>query len=450
MDTMNKRPIAIDLFSGAGGLSLGFEQAGFDIVAAVEVDPVHAAVHEYNFPKTAVIPSSISKLNGKIIREQSGIGSREIDVVIGGPPCQGFSLIGQRALDDPRNSLVKEYVRIVNELSPRYFLFENVKGLTVGRHRQILDELVAEFESLGYIIRSPWRVLNAVNYGIPQDRERLFLLGARHGEVTPDYPVPFTVPASTENNLSLLEECPTCEDALGDLPDAESFEELLVSDSVLVEVWGEPLKYAAELRCIGQDVWHYGYRREWNPQLLTCSARTNHTEITRRRFAKTESGNVEPISRFFKLSKEGVSNTLRAGTDSARGAFTSPRPIHYEKNRCITVREMARLHGFPDWFRLHGTKWHGARQVGNAVPPPLGRAIASEFIKSLGANPSRPAEVLNLGDPVLLRMDMTQAAKYWGVEVPIGKRNTKSGARKRKQEEIEGVKGKEMGACANG
>jgi len=444
MDIAGYRPIAVDLFAGAGGLSLGFEQAGFDVVAAIEIDPIHAATHEYNFPNSAVIPSSISDLDAEAIRERSKIGAREIDIVVGGPPCQGFSLIGQRVLDDPRNSLVREFVRIVKELSPRYFLFENVKGLTVGGHRQILDELVAEFESLGYDIKTPWRVLNAVNFGTPQDRERLFLLGARNGVSAPDYPSPFTVAPSAEDNLSFLAESPSCGDALGDLPDAESFEDLVDNDSVSVRQWRKPSDYAAEMRCLDEDAWHYGYRRKWEPKLLTSSARTNHTEISRRRFSRTPPGSVEPISRFFKLAREGVSNTLRAGTDSARGAFTSPRPIHYERDRCITVREMARLHGFPDWFRFHKTKWHGARQVGNAVPPPLGRAIAAEFVNALGIEPSRPTETLSLGDPELLAMDMTRAGDYWGVDIPIGKRDRKSGAKKRRQEEIEALRGKEV------
>lgn len=110
------RPIGVDLFSGAGGMSLGFEQAGFDVVAAVELDPVHAAVHKFNFPDCAILPRSVTEVSGDDIREAAGIGDRPVDVVFGGAPCQGFSLIGQRALDDPRNSLVKDFVRIVREL----------------------------------------------------------------------------------------------------------------------------------------------------------------------------------------------------------------------------------------------------------------------------------------------------------------------------------------------
>ena len=129
---------------------------------------------------------------------------------------------------------------------------------------------------------------------------------------------------------------------------------------------GEPSTYARQMRCADRAAWGYGYIRNWDLNVLTSSARTDHTAISRRRFAATSGGDTEPISRFLKLKADGLSNTLRAGTDSARGAFTSPRPIHYEYARCITVREMARLHGFPDWFRLHSTKWHGARQVGDA------------------------------------------------------------------------------------
>ena len=165
--------------------------------------------------------------------------------------------------------------------------------------------------------------------------------------------------------------------------------------------------------------------------------RTGHTEISRRRFAATPEGAVEPVSRFFKLPADGVCNTLRAGTDSARGAFTSPRPIHYEHPRCITVREMARLHGFPDWFRLHRTKWHGAREVGNSVPPPLARAVAQEVARAAGAPRIVPDRVLALGDEGLLGFDMSRAARYWRISVPIGRRDRKSGARKRSQAEVE-------------
>lgn len=418
-----RRPIAVDLFAGAGGLSLGFEQAGFDVVAAVELDPVHACVHQFNFPQCAVLPRSISAVSGKDIRAAAGLAEgTPVDVVVGGAPCQGFSLMGQRALDDPRNALARDFIRIVRELQPSYFVFENVKGLTVGKHRQFLKEIIKELSNSGYTIIHPWEVLNAKDYGVPQSRERLFLIGSKEGRPLPVYP-------------SKLERTVTCAEALDDLPDAERFEQLLFGDEVRAGYLAEPKGYSALMRCSSKAGWKYGYQRKWSQETLTSSRRAQHTTLSRRRFAQTEPGSVEPISRFFRLSADGVSNTLRAGTDAARGAFTSPRPIHYQYARCVTVREMARLHGFPDWFRFHETKWHGARQIGNSVPPPLAFAIAHQITQSLSIVPHRPTEVSALGDRTLLTMDMSSAAKYWGIPNPIGKRDRKSAYRKRKQSE---------------
>jgi DNA (cytosine-5)-methyltransferase 1 len=433
---MMGRPVGIDLFAGAGGLSLGFEQAGFNVAAAVEIDPIHACVHAFNFPDCAVIPRSVTGLSGAEIREAAKIGDQPVDVVFGGAPCQGFSLMGQRALDDPRNSLVKEFVRIVAELEASYFVFENVKGLTVGRHKAFLEELIAAFQEIGYAVRLPWKVLNASSFGVPQDRERLILMGCKLGLPLPEYPAPMTV-AAGRAKVKGLPFGPSCRDALDDLPDAEQFPALVDRDDVRTDAWGPPSAYARLLRGLDDSSWGFGQPRRWDSNLLTSSLRTDHTIISRRRFAETEEGQAEAISRFFKLPADGVSNTLRAGTDSARGAFTSPRPIHYRVARCVTVREMARLHGFPDWFRFHGTKWHGARQIGNAVPPPLARAVAGTVMEALGVSPQRLNQAVDLGDPALLRMDMSGASAHWGIETPIGRRDRKSGARKRKQDEIE-------------
>lgn len=427
------------MFAGAGGMSLGFEQAGFDVAAAVEIDPIHCAIHKFNFPDCAVIPKSVAGLSGDEIRRLADLEGREIDCVFGGPPCQGFSMIGHRVLDDPRNSLVMDFVRIVAELDAKTFVFENVKGLTVGKHREFLDELVAAFDARGYQVRLPWRVLNAACYGVPQHRQRLILFGAKKGLDVPDYPLAITNPADGKRNIQGLPSGPTCQDALGDLPDAERFETLNETDVVKTTAFKTPSNYAAEMRCMTNDAWHFGQIRDWTPEFLTSSARTVHTAISRGRFSATAQGEVEPISRFFKLPPKGLSNTLRAGTDGARGAFTSPRPIHYDYDRCITVREMARLHGFPDWFRFHATKWHGARQIGNAVPPPLARAIASEVVRALGVTLEPTSGIQQLGDTTFLYMEMTEAAEHFGVAKPSSKRDRKSGAKKRKQSEIEAV-----------
>lgn len=248
--------------------------------------------------------------------------------------------------------------------------------------------------------------------------------------------MPLTIRADKAAMLD-LPPSPTCLDALSDLPDASAFSSLLSTDEVETQQYAPPSAYARQMRCISKDAWHYGIPRLWSPEILTSSARTFHSEISERRFSETAPGSVEPISRFFKLHPHGVSNTLRAGTDAARGAFTSPRPIHYHYPRCITVREMARLHGFPDWFRFHKTKWHGARQIGNSVPPPLARAVASAVITAMGIAPQTVAPPIPLGDPTLLSREMSHAAAFWGIPCPLQKRDRKSGATKRTQSQTE-------------
>ena len=399
--TIKRRPVGIDLFSGAGGLSLGFEQAGFDIAAAIEIDPIHCAIHEYNFPYSKAICASVVDVTGEDIRHSANLVNVDIDVVCGGAPCQGFSLIGKRALDDPRNQLVFHYVRLVKELQPRYCVFENVKGLTLGKHAGFLEELIAALSEAGYDVVLPYLVLNAADFSVPQDRRRLFLVGARRGLAIPDYP------NSVERRTSVW-------DAIGDLPDADCFNELSTVDSVRAD-WTTKAAYARRLRGLDPDPADYGYRREFDPDLLSSSLRTGHTELSQSRFLATLHGKTEPVSRFRKLLPDGLCNTLRAGTDSARGAFTSPRPIHPFLPRVITVREAARLHSYPDWFRFHSTKWHGFRQIGNSVPPLLARAVANQITKALGVKPSKPEIVLQSGEPDLLSFDMGDAARYFQV-----------------------------------
>lgn len=429
--TNRVRPIAVDLFSGAGGLSLGFEQAGFDISTAIDIDPVHCATYAFNFPRTSVICASVQNLTGREIRERAGLGDLQIDCVFGGAPSQGFTTMGARVADDPRNALVGDFFRLVYELSPRAFVFENVKGITMGDHRQWLFHQIAMFELTGYEIRTEFKILNAAHFGVPQSREHFFLFGVRHDEKLPRYPNPKFDAAGKRPVGFDVPVGPTARDALGDLPDADQFEMLRDSDAVEISNWGPRSAYASELRCETAADWHLGYPREWDPSLLTSSARTEHNETSRLRFAQTRPGAVERTSRFFKLDPAKVSNTLRAGTDAARGAFSSPRPIHHEYPRCITVREMARLHGFPDWFRFHATKWNGARQVGQAVPPPLARAVAGEVIQTLGFKPTPPLATLPMQDPILLTFNSTDAAKLFGVTPQLGKRTRKSASKKR-------------------
>jgi len=310
-------------------------------------------------------------------------------------------MIGKRALDDQRNQLVFHYVRLVKELEPKFCVFENVKGLTLGKHAQFLDELIEALGAVGYKVLLPYRVLNAADFGVPQDRRRLFLIGARSDQRLPTYPNPVV------DRTSVWQ-------ALGDLPDADEFPELIDSDSIATH-WVSTALYARRLRGLVRDPKNFGYERVFDPNVLTSSLRTEHTAVSQQRFLATEHGQTEPISRFKKLHPDGLCNTLRAGTDSARGAFTSPRPIHPFKLRVITVREAARLHSYPDWFRFHATKWHGFRQIGNSVPPLLGRAVAEQIVEALGHSPEKPKRTLRLGHESLLTFQMWRAAQHFGV-----------------------------------
>jgi DNA (cytosine-5)-methyltransferase 1 len=425
-------------------MSLGFEQAGFDVVAALEYDPVHAAVHKFNFPRAAIICADANEVTKEMLREAIVEGlckhgrkdfEGEVDVVFGGPPCQGFSTIGKRRVDDERNSLVNRFAYFVRSLRPRYFVMENVPGIATGTHSSILAELRGAFGSEYLVL--PHSILNAADFGAPQDRRRLILMGHRLDQRPQSYPKPTVrrvqkrsgdTPRTSEVQLELtshgsaLPTGPTVGQAIGDLPDLDMFQTLLNTDEVQLpdemtaKMAAKASPYARRLRGVDQDPRDLGYGRKWDPTLLTSSLRTTHTDESIRRFKSTECGETEKISRFYKLDPNGLCNTLRAGSGSERGAFTSPRPLHPRIPRVISVREAARLHGFPDWFRLHRTKWHGFRQIGNAVPPPLARALATEIVRALGILP-RPGCDISLGDIELLGMNRLQAASKLAVNV---------------------------------
>lgn len=328
-DSKDGRPVAVDLFAGAGGLSLGFEQAGFDVVSAVEFDPIHAATHAHNFPHTAVICRDIRELSGSEIRSAAGLGRRAIDAVVGGPPCQGFSQIGHRMLDDPRNALVFHFVRLVDELRPRTLVMENVPGMAAGPHAAFVSELVGAFGEIGYRLCLPYRILNASSYGVPQDRRRLFLIGARRDVKLPDYPMPRTRPplrpsdSAEDFNLDDLPITPTVLDAIRDLPDIDEFDDLFQSDWLRMKLRGGS-EYARILRGDQEDPTDLSYPRGRDNRLQTGFLRARHTEESRRRFQETVPGSTEPISRFLRLNPSGLSNTLRSGTASDRGAFGLP------------------------------------------------------------------------------------------------------------------------------
>ena len=353
---MQGKPVAIDLFAGVGGLSLGFEAAGFDVRVAVESDNAAAETYGLNFPQTKVIPNKIEGISGELIR---AVGEIEggVEVVFGGPPCQGVSTGGKRLLEDPRNALFLEFARIVKELQPKYFVLENVQGLLQGRMRSLLDGFISSVEADYYQVIKPVQVLNAADFGVPQRRNRVFVIGYKRGTPEPGYPVRPYAP-----RISVW-------DAISDLPEPGMIGD---SSGVFYGELGQPTPYSSLLSSL-LKVWHFS--RE-TPFGIDGFQITEHSAKTVKRFGLVKPGTFDKVSRFYRLHKDGISSTLRAGTGPDKGSFMAPRPIHPSTDRCITVREAARLQSFPDWFQFHETKWHSFLQIGNAVPPLLARAVA--------------------------------------------------------------------------
>lgn len=411
-----RRPVAIDLYAGAGGLSYGAERAGFDVVAAAEFDPVHALVHRYNMPNTPVLCRDLGKgtpqeVAAEILRyAQAGMLEHgrtdeelSIDAIIGGPPCQGFSVGGVRDSGDERNNQFLRFVDLVVEIKPRVFCLENVAGLLEPRFEELRNEAARRLTvDGGYELNGFDHVVNAASFGVPQNRRRVLILGSRSAGV----PV-LESPSSSRVTVA---------DAFDGLPEVAKYRRLLTTDEVplddedVTRLLGASSPYAQTLVGVAVDSADLGAPRRYDPTLLTCSLRTVHTRKTVQRFARTPQGEAEKVSRLFRLSLDGQARTLRAGTGADRGSHTSPRPIHPIKNRVITVREAARLHGYPDWFRFNTTNWHGHRQVGNSVPPPLAAAAGRALVAALGIDGvTRPDNIVTLGDPAWLSFNGKQA-----------------------------------------
>lgn len=339
-------------------MSLGFQLAGFDVSSAFDSNVIDVAMHQANFPTCRSMEVDLRAVDGRDIRALAGIGHRStIDVVFGGPPCQGFSYGGKRNIADPRNHLLVRFGALVASLRPRYFVMENVPGLLANKARPFLHQCLDQVTSAGYEVVEPLTVLDAFAFGVPQRRRRLFVLGCQAGERPPVYPTSAAPQASVR-------------DAIEDLTDIHRRRELVVNDRYLGRT-PPPRRYA---RALGRD----SDGADGATTGLGGCGVTAHSEEVLIRFAALRPGEQDPVSRFHRLDWDGIAPTLRAGA----GSFTAPRPVHPEHPRCITAREAARLHSLPDWFELNHAKWHAFRQVGNSVPPMLARAVACEVAKA--------------------------------------------------------------------
>ena len=330
----------VDLFSGAGGLELGFEEVGFDIKFSTDFDEYCEKVHKMNRPKIPFLRMDIRKLDEKILSKYI---SGEVDVLVGGPPCQGFSTIGKRISSDPtkryqadsRNTLFKEYIRVLKYLKPKFFLMENVEGLVTRDHGAIFEEIKQTFKSTGYDFN--YVILNAADYGVPQIRNRIFFYGNR-------VDIKMTPPKQTNSEKGKNTWC-TVGDAIGDLAN-------IADDKSINHV---ALKHG-EINV---------RRYELIPEGGRLPEHNLPPELYRKNFGNT----------FKRLHRNKPSLTMVPG----HNAF----PIHPWLNRSLTVREAARIQTFPDDYIFVGPRDKQCMQVGNAVPVKMAKAWAKQIKKEL-------------------------------------------------------------------
>lgn len=349
------KPKVIDLFAGVGGFSLGFENAGFDIILANEYDESIADSYKLNHPNTEMIIADITSLP---IEDTFLNYVGNVDVIIGGPPCQGFSQKGQRkVINDERNFLFKHYVKVVTFVKPQYFVMENVPNLLTTNNGLFKKEIVDLFEDIGYSLCTG--ILNASDFGVPQNRNRAVIIGKL---------------GATPLNLPMPVDYKTCIwDAISDLAYLNS---------------GEGLEQSTYALPIQSD--YQALLRDCSTVLYNHKA-TNHSELAIRRLklippnGGKENLPKEHLTRsiysgtWTRMRKEEISVTITTRFDTpSSGKFTHPF-LH----RAITVREAARIQSFPDTFRFINTKGSQMKQVGNAIPPLLAQAIASTIMKDI-------------------------------------------------------------------
>lgn len=377
--------LAVDLFSGAGGLTLGLKNAGFRVALSSDVDPTCAKTHRRNFPDIPFARTDVHQLDGRAIRELAGIGTQELDLLAGGPPCQGFSIIGTRELADPRNSLFRQFMRLASELRPRALLIENVPGLATLEGGRVLVEVARAFGEAGY--RAECAELLAAQYGVPQMRWRMVFIGWRN-----DLCVRGGFPHPTHGTLGIGDLVPNrtiteeqqqgflrTRDAIGDLPPVHAGgTETLYSGtpsglyqqamrrgapSVLSNHYAPKLsaQNIARIRLLNPgDDWR-ALPFEMLPESMQRALRKDHTR------------------RYRRMRWEGVPRSIITRfRDPKSGEY-----IHPSQDRTISIREAARIQSFPDWFVFEGANTDQYTQVGNAVPPLLGKAVGESLHRAL-------------------------------------------------------------------
>lgn len=365
----------IDLFSGVGGLSLGAARAGFSVICAVDVEPHAISAHSHNFPDADHLKTDVANLTGQYLRTRLSLDDSSLAGIIGGPPCQGFSSIGRRDSHDARNKLFVEFFRIVAEAHPMFFLAENVPGIMRKSNCDTIKEAFSFVEN-NYVVLPPMEFV-ANEYGAPTTRKRIFFFGYLREAMKPLTVDSFKPSPSVET---------VCvKDALCGLPTR-------IDPNWQKEEQGWQVVHAKGKSGYAQRLHGHIPRGVGDKNALERLRKCNetsgflgtiHSAAVAERYAKTECGRHDSISKAYRLDPDGFCPTLRAGTGPDQGSFQAVRPIHPTEARVITPREAARLQGFPDWFQFSPTKWHSFQQIGNSVSPILAEEILSIIARAL-------------------------------------------------------------------
>lgn len=391
------RPAAVDLFSGAGGITLGLLNAGFNVTYCADIDPACEATHRRNFPQIPFSRDGVEKIKGADILRIAGLRRGELDLLIGGPPCQGFSILGQRQIWDARNGLFHDFLRIAKELKPKCLVIENVTGLATLDNGTVLREIGKAFSEAGYTIDCA--ELLAAQYGVPQMRWRMFFVGWRldqgkrrgfpaptHGKAGIGDLVPNRTITTAESAGFV-----TIRDAIGDLPAIRAGElgtayrrvpkgeyQMAMRESAPVALSNHYAPRLSEQNLLRLRALKPG--EDWRdlphhllPASMQRALRKDHTR------------------RYRRMKWQGVARTIITRfRDPKSGEYTHPN-----QHRTISIREAARIQSFPDWFVFEGNYSQQYDQVGNAVPPLLAKAVGAELyqmLKTKGGTGSSPVK----------------------------------------------------------
>jgi len=348
---------AMELFAGCGGMSLGLKRAGLDIIYANEINPDAVKTYKKNFPDVFVQEGDIKKLNPVLIKRRIG----KVDLIAAGPPCQGFSMVGPRNPNDPRNKLFLQLLKFVKTFKPKLFVMENVPSILTMDNGKVIERIKNSFSVIGYSIQ--YKILTASEFGVPQVRKRIFIIGTR-GDISTRK----LFPNSKRKKVSV-------KDALSDL--------------AFLGINEKATRYKSKPRTRFQS------KMRKNSTMIFNHESCNHSIKIQKRFSRIPSG------------KDGRKVLKNSGTKkrdyyrmhpqtTSRTITTIPEDfIHYQKNRIPTVREMARLQSFPDDFQFLGSKMTGGKrrttscpqytQVANAVPPLMAEAVFKKLYKVISA-----------------------------------------------------------------